>query len=118
MDTRALPSWWRLVAGTDSRRPKRGYDYGLSPPGRTDDGYTIRFCGPRNPQLLAARRKVYGGAARRLADHQIRPAGNSWDLGRHPADRGCEERRKSTAYAGLEILGERPQAGIRCNDCS
>jgi acetate kinase len=31
--------------------------------------------------------------ARRLAEHQLRPVGNLWDLERHAADRGRDERR-------------------------
>src|SRR6266849_4193506 len=100
-ETRDLSPWERLLSSGDSRRPKRGYDDGLYPPGRADDGHTIRFCRPRNPHLFNAARATHRGAARRLAEHQIRPAGNFWDLGRHAADRGRDERRQSTGYAGL-----------------
>src|SRR5205809_6146219 len=80
-ETRDLPSWKRLFSGGDSRRPKHGYDDGLYPHGRANDGYTIRFCGPRNPHSFNATRAAYRGAARRLAEHQIRPVGNLWNLG-------------------------------------
>src|ERR1700674_4960612 len=94
-ETGDLPFGQRLLFGGHSRWPKRGYDYGLYPPGRPDDGYTIRFCGPRNPHLFNATRAAHRAAARRLAEHQIRLAGNFWGLGRHAADRGRDEGRPS-----------------------
>src|SRR6202158_5964280 len=100
-ETRDLPSWERLLSGGDSRWPKRGYDDGLYPPGRADDGYTIGFRGPRNPHLFNATRAAYRRAARQLAEHQIGPLGNLWDLGRYAADRGRDERRPSAGQAGF-----------------
>src|SRR6266849_8315187 len=82
-ETRDLPLGKWLLTGGHSRRPKRGYDHGLYPPVRADDGHTIRLCRPWNPHLLNATRAAHRAAARRFAEHQIRPVGNLRDLGRH-----------------------------------
>src|ERR1700694_231396 len=87
-ETLNLPSGERLLSGGDSRRPKRGHDDGLYAAGRANDGDTIRFCGPRNPYVFNATRTAHRRAARRFAEHQLRPVGNLWDLERHAEDRG------------------------------
>src|SRR5229473_7384979 len=98
-ETRDLSSWERLFSGGDSRGTKRGYDDGLYPPGRADDGDAIRFRGPRNPHLFNATRAAHGAAARRFAEHQIRPIGNLRYLGRHAAGCGRDERRSFASQA-------------------
>src|SRR6266852_4662866 len=82
-ETRDLSSWERLFSGGDSRGTKRGYDDGVYTSRRPDDGDAIRFRGPRNPHLFNATRAAHGAAARRFVEHQIRPIGNLWCLGRY-----------------------------------
>src|SRR5438128_11815239 len=101
VETRVLPLGERLLASSHSRRPKRGYNDGLYPTRRANDGHAIWFCRPRYPHLFDATRADHGAAARRLAEHEIGPAGNLWNFGRHAADRSRDERRPSTGQVGF-----------------
>src|ERR1700687_1266996 len=94
-ETRNLPfGKWMLSAG-HSRGAKHRYDHGIHAPRRANDGNALRFCGPRDNDLLDATRWLHGTPARRNAQHEIRPAGNLWGLGRYEAGRGSDERRTS-----------------------
>src|ERR1700675_228487 len=64
-----LPSWERLLACGDSRRPQRRYDHGLYAAGRVDDGHAIRLRGPRHPYVLNAAELAHRAAAGRFAEH-------------------------------------------------
>src|SRR6266481_56767 len=99
--TRNLPLGKWLLPGGHTRRAKHRYDHGIYAPGRANDGNALRFCGPRNNDLLDATRWTYGTPTRRDAQHKIRPAGNLWDFGGHAADRGGDERWPPTGEAGF-----------------
>src|SRR5204862_6160945 len=80
-ETRNLPFRKWLLSGGHSRRAKHRFDHGIHAPRRANDGNAFRFCGYRDNDLLDARRWLDGTAARRDAQHEIRPAGNLWDFG-------------------------------------
>src|SRR5213592_738827 len=100
-ETRNLPFGERLLPGGDSRRSKRGHDYGIHTTRRPDDGNPIRLPRPRNPYVLDARRKIHWTAARRFAEQEVGVAGNFWNFGRYAANRRRDENRPSAGKAGF-----------------
>src|SRR5437660_11561289 len=91
-ETRNLPFGKWLLSGGNPRRAKHRYDHGIHAARRTNDGNAVRFCGSRDNNLLDATQRLHGTAARRDAQHEIRPAGNLWDFGGHAPDSGRVER--------------------------
>src|SRR6202030_993656 len=100
-EPRNLPPGKWLLSGGHPRGAKRRYNHGIHTARRPDDGNAIWVHRSRDNDLLDATRWLHGTPTRRTAQHEIRVAGNLWNLGGHAANRGRDERGHAAGTAGL-----------------